>query len=75
MSTELQPGVFPANELEGLVLTKVSRQDMVMLVLEHTEAEIVDVRNINVVVKMEETISGARPAAFGVGQMGCYYRV
>jgi hypothetical protein len=48
---------------------------MVMLVLEHTEAEIVDVRNINVVVKTEETISGARPAAFWVGQMGCCYWV
>jgi hypothetical protein len=48
---------------------------MVMLVLEHMEAEIVDVRNINAVVKMEETISRARPVAFGVGQMGCYYQV
>jgi hypothetical protein len=48
---------------------------MVMLVLEHTEVEIVDVRNINAVVKTEETISGARPAAFGVGQMGYYYWV
>jgi hypothetical protein len=48
---------------------------MVMLVLEHTEAEIVDVRNINAVVKMEETISRVRPAAFRVGQMGCCYQV
>jgi hypothetical protein len=48
---------------------------MVMLVLEHMEAEIVDVRNINAVVKMEETISGARPVAFWVGQMGCCYWV
>jgi hypothetical protein len=50
MLAELWPGVFPSNELKGLVLTKVSRQDMVMLVLEHTEVEIVDVRNVNVVI-------------------------
>jgi hypothetical protein len=48
---------------------------MVMLVVEHMEAEIVDVRNINVIVKMEETISVVRPVAFGVGQMGCCYQV
>jgi hypothetical protein len=50
MHVELQPGIFPSNELKGLVLTKVSGQDMVMLVLEHTEAEIVDVRNVNAVI-------------------------
>jgi hypothetical protein len=75
MHAELQPDVFPSNELKGLVLTKVSGQDMVMLALEHTEAEIVDVRNINVVIKMEETIGRAGPVAFGVGQMGCCYCV
>jgi hypothetical protein len=48
---------------------------MVMLVLEHTEAEIVDVRNINAVIKTEETISGVRPVAFWVGQTGCCYQV
>jgi hypothetical protein len=48
---------------------------MVMLVLEHMEVEIVDVGNINAVIKTEETISRARPAAFWVGQMGCCYRV
>jgi hypothetical protein len=72
MHAELQPDIFLLNELEGLVLPEVFRQDMVMLVLEHTEAEIVDVRNIDAVVKMEETISGAGPTAFEVGQMGCY---
>ena len=44
------PDVFTSDEFDGLVLTDLTGEDMVVLVSEDSEAEVVSVRDIDAVV-------------------------
>ena len=52
---EVGPYVITSNELEGFVFSIISRQDMIMFILEDFESEVRDVRYINLIVLVEES--------------------
>ena len=43
---EVQPDIFMSNLLKGFILTKVSRKDVIMFVLENFKAEVISFWNI-----------------------------
>jgi hypothetical protein len=47
------PNVFLLDYCEGFVLSGVSREDVVMIVLEDLEVEVVDIQDINLVMMAE----------------------
>ena len=59
--TESRPSVVTTDEVNGLILARVSREDMVMFVMENTEPEVVSIRNINEAVMAEKSVSGNGP--------------
>ena len=44
-------------EFQGPVLFKMSREEVIMLVVENTKMEVIGVRDIDAIIKMEEAIS------------------
>ena len=59
--TKSGPGIVVPDEIDSLILSRVSGEDMVMLVVENTELEVIGVWNIDEVVLTEESIRGDRP--------------
>ena len=49
----VRPNIFPSDYCEGFVLSGVSGEDVIMIVLEDLELEVVRVRDINPVMVME----------------------
>ena len=49
------PDIFLPDYHEGFVLSGMSREDVIMVVLEDSESEVVYVRDVNPVVMTEET--------------------
>ena len=45
------PGIFLADQFQGLVLTKVSRNRMIMLVLQDVKSKARDIWNINPIIQ------------------------
>ena len=64
--TESGPGVIATDDVCGLVLSRMSREDVVVLVTEYTESEVVCVRNVNEVIVTEETIRSNGPTELWV---------
>ena len=64
--SESRPSVFSKDETCCFVLTRVTRENVIVLVTEDFETEVVRVRNVDEVVVTEETIGGDGPARFGV---------
>jgi hypothetical protein len=50
---EVGPDVFPSDYHEGFVLSGVSREDVVMFVLEDSESEIICIWNVNLIMVAE----------------------
>ena len=50
------PGVFAAYEFQSLVLSEMSGEGVIVLVAKNMETEVVGVRDIDMVVKMGETV-------------------
>ena len=59
--TEAGPGVFLMDEVDSLVLTRVTREYVVMLVAKDAEVEVVGVGNVYEVVMAEESVCVNRP--------------
>ena len=49
------PDVFPLDYRKSFVLSGVSREDVIMVILEDSESEVVHVRNVNPIVMTEKT--------------------
>ena len=45
--SEIGPGIFPVDKLEGLILSEVARKDVVMFVTEYSEPKVLSVWDIN----------------------------
>ena len=54
--TESGPGIIAADEVHCLILTGMSREDVVMLVAENSELEVVGVRDIYETIMVEKSI-------------------
>jgi hypothetical protein len=48
---DLQPSVFAADKVYSLVLSKVTRERVVMLITQDPESEVIGARDINAVVQ------------------------
>ena len=55
-STHIRPYIFSPDEIQRFGLAKVSRQGMVMTMLEYAKLKIRDVRNIDTALLMIESI-------------------
>jgi hypothetical protein len=64
-----RPSVVPLYKTEGLVLSGMSSEDVVMLVAEDVESEVVRVRDIDATTMAEETVGVYGPVRFWVLQM------
>ena len=73
--TESGPGIVTTDEVNGLILSGVSGEDMVMLVAEDTEPEVIRVRNIDEVIMAEESVRSNGPARLRLFLMGNVKRV
>ena len=73
--TESRPGIVVMDEVNGFILSRVSRKDVVMLVAENTELEVVGVRNVDKVVMTEEAIRSNRPMGLRFFLVGDVKRV
>ena len=51
--SEIGPGIFPADKLEGLILSEVARKDVVMFVTEYSEPKVLSVWDINPSIKKQ----------------------
>ena len=49
------PGVILLDQFKGLVLTRVSGEDVIVLGLKYAELEVIGVGNVDPVVQSEET--------------------
>jgi hypothetical protein len=69
---EVGPYVISTDEVEGLVLSGMSGQDVIVIVLEDFEAEVISIRDVNLVVLMEESTFVEYPVGCsGSGKMCC----
>ena len=50
---EVGPVIFVSNQIKGFALTKVTREDMIMFVLQNLEPKVVSIGNIYVIVMPE----------------------
>ena len=73
--TESRPGIVAPDEVSGLILTRMSGEDMIMLVAEDSEPEVVSVRNIDEVIMSEKTICSNRPSGLQILKVGNIERV
>ena len=48
---DVRPGVISPNEFQGLVLTEMAREDVVVLEIEDAESEIVHIGDVDSIVK------------------------
>ena len=58
---ESGPSVVTMDKVNGLILAGMSREDVVMFVMEDVEPEVVSIRNINEAVMAEKSVSGNGP--------------
>ena len=72
---ESRPGIVATDEVNGLVLSRMSGKDVIVLVVENTEPEVIGVRNIDKVVMTEETIRSNGPAGLRFFLVGNVKRV
>ena len=72
---ESGPGIVMTDEVNGLILTRMSGEDMIMLVAEDSEPEAVSVRNIDEVIMSEKTICSNGPSGLRVLKVGNVERV
>ena len=72
---ESGPGIVATDKVDGLILSGVSRKDMVMLVAENVEPEIIRVQNIDEVIVAEESIRSNGPARLRFFLVGNVERV
>ena len=72
---ESRTGIVVTDEVNGLILTRMSGEDMIMLVVEDSEPEVVSVRNINEVIMSEKTICSNGPSGLRILKMGNIERV
>ena len=54
--TESGPGIIVADEVHCLILTRMSREDVVVLVAENSELEVVGIRDIYETIVAEKSI-------------------
>ena len=54
--TESGPGIIAAYEVHCLILTGMSREDVVMLVAENLEPEVIGIRDVYEIVVAEKSI-------------------
>ena len=72
---ESGPGIVATDEVDGLILTRMSGEDMIMLVAEDSELEVISVRNINEVIMSEKTICSNGPSGLQIIKVGNIERV
>ena len=72
---ESGPGIVATDEVNGLILTGMSGEDMIMLVVEDSEPEVISVGNIDEVIMSEKTICSNRPLGLQVLKVGNKERV
>jgi hypothetical protein len=53
--SEVGPYIIWTDEVEGLVLSSMSSQDVIMIVLEDFEVEVISIRDVNPVVLTEKS--------------------
>ena len=73
--TESGPGIVATDEVGSLILTGMSREDMIMLVAEDSEPEVISVRNIDEVIMSEKTICSNGPSGLRILKVGNVERV
>ena len=54
--TESRPGIIAADEVHCLILTGMSREDMVVLVAENSEPEVIGIRDVYETIMVEKSI-------------------
>ena len=54
--TESGPGIIAADEVHCLILTRMSREDVVMLVAENSELEVIGIRDMYETIVAEKSI-------------------
>ena len=54
--TESGPGIIAVDEVHCLILTRMSREDVVVLVAENSELEVVGIRDIYETIVAEKSI-------------------
>ena len=72
---ESGPGIVATDEVNGLILTGMSGEDMIMLVAEDLEPEVVSVGNIDEVIMSEKTICSNGPSGLRILKVGNIERV
>jgi hypothetical protein len=63
--SEVGPYVILMDEVKGLVLSSMSGQDVIMIVLEDFEAEVINIRDVSPVVLMEKSAFVECPVGCG----------
>ena len=65
--SEIGPGIFPADKLEGLILSEVARKDVVMFVTEYSEPKVLSFWDVDsFVVEQESLTANCPPGIYGV---------
>ena len=67
---ESGPGIVAPDEIDGLILSRMSGKDVVMLVAENAELEVIGVRNIDEIVLTEKPIRSDGPAGLRICLVG-----
>src|ERR1700678_1060104 len=73
--TESRPGIFMSNEINCLVLTRVSGKYVIVFETENAESEIVRVGDIDEIVVSEKTVRSDSPVGFRIVEVGFVERV
>ena len=69
-----RPSILTLDQVDSLVLPKVSSSQMIMLVMEDLKLEIFRVRHVDTIISLEETIRVQRPSLvrfLGIEVSGC----
>ena len=69
------PGIVMMDEVNSLILTGMSGEDMIMLVVEDSEPEVISVGNIDEVIMSEKTICSNGPSGLRILKVGNIERV
>ena len=56
--TESRPGIIAADEIHCLILTRMSREDMVVLVVENSEPEVIGIGDVYETIMAEKSVGG-----------------
>ena len=72
--TESRPGIIAADEVHCLILTEMSREDVVMLVVENSELEVIGIGDVYETI-MEKSVGSDRPAELQFFEVGNVKRV